>query len=656
MFRKIILCSLAALLLVVNSDPALAAKKKKKKKAPPKPPVVQYVNEDDTFKMEVAFKLGKKNLKRSIDCLDNVPGSIKSTAQGNAFTSYANTIKSLKKKLKKKPSAKLKSQVALYQKMQSSGKAACSKPPFFSLDQYKGNFGRAEAQILCNRFLFGCSPADVDRAVAEGLDAFVNRVTSYVAEPAVDAIEQDLRCDGRIAGEDENNDTCDPYDPNDLYTPGVRYGIYHRVLYGQNRFFERMWMFLHDDRSSVSSNALQGCERHALPTYVDMVRRAALSGSAKEYCGNLVKDHFAFIRYLNLDGSLKFAPNEDAAREVKELACSSPFNLDGTQVYGDFSVAQSALALTGWLIEGRQEYPPGGRTQGYNVCRAGYFEGRHADGPKTLFSDGARPFPITVYDYRDLPYEIFKHPHTAEAWARDLWQEYISPKPSITALENLAKLIREHDFNLIPVMRKIMKSKAMFDPESRNSLFKYPYELLMGLALQTGVPTNYTGDDRPYAFIDRLLGDVGQQPLLAPSVFGWYPEKLAGEFRVLDRRNAIIELFRSDLEDFEREGFNMADKFLQGLVGTANPGLSAAERVADALGIKLNDAQKAELDHFMNFTLDWCWNGRPGCAQGQEYLEVRDLFDPHPAAYPDNVEKLRDLIILLSEQAAYAVK
>ena len=597
----------------------------------------------------------KKTSRHQIHCFETTPGQARVSGGGLLFTSLAEKLRYAKAVHKRKRTAKNARSQDLYTKLLKAGKKACLNLPFRSLDLYRGSFGREQAQTLCNRFLIACSPAEIDQAVADGLDAFVSRVSNYVSEPALDAEQQELRCDGRFA-DNPANETCDALNPNDLYAPGVRYDIYNRLLKSRNRFFERIFLFLSDDRGAINSNALSSCELHALPAYVDTVREASISGSAKEYCREIVKDHLSGIRYLHLDGSDKYGPNEDQARELMELQCMSPTDLDGNPVYADQTVAQMALALTGWLIEGRSEYPAGGDGDGYYVCRAGYFEGRHADGGKQLFSEISGAAPITVHDYRDTPDALFSHPHTAEAWARDIWLEFINPNPSKAALQELAQIIRESDFNLVPVFKRIMKSKAVFAAESKGALFKYPLEIVIGLALQTGIPLTSPDENRNFASLDNLLDRLGQRPLRAPSIFGWYPDLLAGEFRVLDRRNVTVELFNDDLDDLLALGFSFRSSFMSGLQGQSDPAASLVERVSSALGLVLNASQRSTLDTFMNWRLESCWNGRPGCVSGQQYLQVRDVFDPHPNSEERYEERVRDLIIMLAETPEYYVK
>ncbi|MCB0338303.1 MAG: DUF1800 family protein, partial [Bdellovibrionales bacterium] len=324
----------------------------------------QLVEQDDLFDAQVSIKIPSANKKKkkgesssvfSIQCLENTPGKTVLREDGLAFLSYALEANYFNKQRKQKTKQLLRkgknprsnaavksltSKAKLAQAIANAGRSKCVRPAFRSFEAYNGSFGIEEARTICERFMYGCSEAELQQAVAEGLNSFVNRITTYVEDGWLNGTSNDLICDGRLStnrdgSPNEDNESCDSHNPNDLYMPGVRYAWYYRTLYTPNRYFDRVALFLHQERASVNTSVLNSCERHAVLPYIDLVRRAARTGDLRQYCADFTKDHFGAIRYLNLDTSSYIGtPNEDFAREILELLCMSPTDLDGNPWYG----------------------------------------------------------------------------------------------------------------------------------------------------------------------------------------------------------------------------------------------------------------------------------------------------------------------------------
>lgn len=614
---------LLACLVLLHAPLADAAPKSKKKKSE-KPLIIQ---QSDVFANSVTVKVGKKKKNATVYCLDRTPGGVKQSSKGLVFTSFSKSLASLKKK-----GVVSGTKVQMFKALKKQGDKLCVKPDFLSLSKYRGNFGPAQARALFDRFAFGASPERIQQAVAEGLDATVNSLTTYSAEPGLDNIEVSLRCDGRLPG-DPNKETCEG--PNDLYFPGVRFALYYRYWYSQNPLFEKLFQFVHDERLSASANALDGCERYALVNHIDMIRRLVRGGSYVDYMREWNSDLMGHLEYLDGASNRGDNPNENYAREFWELGTVGPTDLNGNPVYSDNDIAQAALAFSGWKVY--YDNP----TQ---TCVRSYSPDLHAPGPKVIFQ--GTPYQATVYDAEDVLRATFNHPRTAEGLAEDLWKEFINPFPTPRAIRELADVIRGNNFNLLATVKTMMLSQAVQAERSKKSLIKHPVDLLFGFLRTTGIPLNNAN----YWFFESRLDQMGQVPLLPPTIFGWNPERLAGEAFVLEWRNTSLLLVLQDAEQMRDQGFDFKERFLTGLPTTSAPSLAVIDRMSEQLNINLTSGQRAVLDQYMNYTRQNCYQD----CNGQETHVVRDVFDG--ALDGDGEFKLRGLLNILATSNEYRMK
>jgi hypothetical protein len=209
-------------------------------------------------------------------------------------------------------------------------------------------------------------------------------------------------------------------------------------------------------------------------------------------------------------------------------------------------------------------------------------------------------------------------------------------------------MIRDNNYNLLPVFKRIMLSKALYAENSRNSLIKHPMDLVIGFVKTTGFPLNY----RNY---DTLMSRMEQQVLNPNTVFGWDERYLSGQQLQIEWWNVLIDYFINvDIEDLKTDnGYSYYDRFVADLhAGGKRTSADVIDRVARDLGAPITAAQKAELDQMMNYYLST--SGCPGSCSGQPYRLVRDIYDTDPAADESKTDwngqrRLRMLIAALME-------
>lgn len=618
---------------------AAQAKKKKDKNPNSKYPQGVIVQADEVFSITVQVASGKKkNKSYTVYCKDDAGGMVANRGGNLIFSTFPKLIKFYKKK-----GSKGRPKVELYNKLKKASGPGCKKPDFLSLERYTGPFGPEQARILWDRFAFGGSPQDIAQSVQAGLDGTINRLMTVISEPQLDIDEAELRCDGLLA-DHENNRNCDPEDFNDVYFPGVRYALVHRFRHTANPYFHKLWMFLHDERITASSSAVGGCDAHALIPYVEYLKRAAFSGDYAQAIMDATNDHVFHLAYLDGDsnwGGLGNTPNENMAREILELVTIGPLNLDGQPNYGDYDIAQVALALTGHTIESyylNEQW----------VCLSGFSEGLHAQGPKVVFS--GTPQQSIVYNKFDLVNALKQHPRLAEHLAEDIWKEFIGPFHTPSAIRELAAIIRNAGYNLHTAMGRVMASRAVFAARNRKALIKHPVDALIGFLRTTQLPFDYWD-------MDHQLEHLSQRPLRPSTVFGWNEKALAGEQYVLEWRNVILEMMTTGDWYFEEEDFDLHARFVAPVQNDPHPSRALIDRIAGELNVTLTQAQRDHLDVYMNFERRECWgpgDDHPDCVAGNTHKLDREAFDPHPDGEWNY--KLRGLISIIAQLPEYRMK
>lgn len=639
-WRLLLVFTLTVLIVNISPTDSWAAKKKKKKSGGAIP-----VEAGDTYKVKVKYKVknSKKTKSKNVDCYKGKSGVV---SKGK-FVSYA---------VKQKKASGAKQE--LFKALSKAGAKGCKLsnspsspaspkyPEYLSLKAYDGPFGMAEAQRLYDVFGFGSTLEQRAQAVSIGLDKTVAQLTTYVPEPEIEAVAKDLECDGKIAGKDKDNTNCSPSNPNDLTIEGTRYAELYRFIYSKNQFFERLFFFLSDERMAISASVLSSCDRYALLDYISDLRQTTISGNYRFYMERMNENRLMQV-WLDGYSNSGFNPNENYGREFWELGTVGPTGLDGKKVYSDIDIANSALAFSG-LTSGYKEI------NGYGVCYGGFASYLHASGPKVVFA--GTPYQAVVYDANDMVEATFANPRVAEDIAEDIWAEFINPYATASDIIELAKIIRENNYNLIPVFQRIMKSKAFYAAQSRKSLIKHPVEFVVGFLRATKIPISISK-------VSNIVGnDLLQKIFGAPTVFGWDPKDLAAEARILGGRNAILDITKESSDNLEKEGYDLHAALLGGLpVSGKSDSEATIERMAQLLGVDLNATQVATLKTYMDFNLYPCsWNqskckNGAGYQGGNEYYIVNEPYSVNEL-FEDWEYKLRGLLTILGQLPQYRSK
>ena len=194
------------------------------------------------------------------------------------------------------------------------------------------------------------------------------------------------------------------------------------------------------------------------------------------------------LSFLDAGVNVKGSPNENFAREIMEL-----FTL-GVGHYTEKDIREAARAFTGW---------------NYKDLTFVVNQNQHDGGDKTVLG---RTGPFNGVGVVDI---LLEHPTDAFIAAK-IYRYFVHDSPSPKLVKALAKLLRDNNFEIAPLMQTIFLSRDFYSPQSVGTHIKSPVQLAvstyrkLGLSRIPGVPDFNTAT--------RALGQHLFNP---PTVAGW---------------------------------------------------------------------------------------------------------------------------------------
>jgi uncharacterized protein (DUF1800 family) len=224
----------------------------------------------------------------------------------------------------------------------------------------------------------------------------------------------------------------------------------------------------------------------------------------------------AMLIYLDGAQNRKGAPNENFAREVMEL-----FTL-GQGNYSEADIKEVARAFTGWSADP-------------DVGEFRFRRNQHDDGEKVIFGQRGK------FNGDDVITMLLKRDETSEFIVGKLWLEMVSPDLEAAEVKRIARVWRDANYEIKPMLRAMLLSDAFWSPQHRAVLVKSPAELVVGSLRQFQFEVE---DAAPFAVIMRQLG---QDLFGPPNVKGWPGgDAWLNTTTLLARKGFLNRLFRAD--------------------------------------------------------------------------------------------------------------
>ena len=250
---------------------------------------------------------------------------------------------------------------------------------------------------------------------------------------------------------------------------------------------EKMTLFWH---GHFTSSPEKGTTAQELFKQNQLFREYAL-GNVRDLTLHVSQDP-AMLRYLDNNVNQRAHPNENYARELMEL-----FTL-GIGNYTEQDIRESARAFTGWTF--RRE-PDGTGAFEFN-------RNQHDDGTKTFLGRTGN------FDGADIVRIIFEQPASARWFATKLLAFFVYMEPEPQLVDQVAALLRSHNFEMRPVMATLLASNVFFSDRAYRALVKSPVEYVVGTHQLLGVPNVV-----PVEL--AALRAMGQMLFYPPNVKGW---------------------------------------------------------------------------------------------------------------------------------------
>jgi uncharacterized protein (DUF1800 family) len=341
------------------------------------------------------------------------------------------------------------------------------KSPLSQCDFGSRGWNRRDAGHLARRTGFGASNADIDRAFGDGPEATIERLLAEQSE-AADFLARDAALH-RVA-----MDSADIVD--------LRAWWANRMLYSANPLVEKLSLFWHSH--FATSNAKVRSVRQ-MEAQNALFRRYAL-GSFRALLQAVARD-VAMLVWLDGNANRRRQPNENYARELFEL-----FAL-GVGNYSEGDIKEAARAFSGWHVRKGEFW--------YNSLQ-------RDNGEKTVFGETGN------FDGDDIADLSLKQDAAPRFLAKKLLHFFVTPSAPDEVVAELAACIRENDYEMKPVLRRLFSSTIFFAPEARHSIIKSPADFVLGSqrTLETRVNLRESVN---------LMTQLGQSLFEPPTVEGW---------------------------------------------------------------------------------------------------------------------------------------
>ena len=220
---------------------------------------------------------------------------------------------------------------------------------------------------------------------------------------------------------------------------------------------------------------------------IDLFERRA-TGSIRDLAIEVAQNP-AMLYFLDAQYNVKGAPNENFAREVMEL-----FTM-GVGNYTEMDVREGARAFTGWYFDNLT----------FKIN-----DDKHDHGAKTFLGRTGD------FDGVDAIRIIFEQPVTAEYLAAKIYRFLVRDEVSPELKRKLGAVLRDHDYQVKPLLDVIFSSKDFYSQASYGNHIKGPVEHLVAMMKHLGV------DEIPgVPDFNQSTIAMGQHLLNPPSVAGW---------------------------------------------------------------------------------------------------------------------------------------
>ncbi len=257
--------------------------------------------------------------------------------------------------------------------------------------------------------------------------------------------------------------------------------------------------------------------------YFEMLREHAL-GNYKAMIKALTLDP-AMLLFLNGTLNHKDAPDENYARELQELFC---IGKGPNSKYTERDVQLAAKILTGWVINWDDDIMKEGRAGTYffppihdtsdkefsEFYGNRVIEGRSGERGKEELDE----LLDMIFDNEETAYYICRRIYTFFVYGE------IDANTEERVIKPLAKIFRESNYEIKPVLEALFQSEHFFHPLNQGAQVKNPTDLLLAAWRTFEMPTELDDSSKTTQLHISMLwqmANMGMEIGDPPSVAGW---------------------------------------------------------------------------------------------------------------------------------------
>lgn len=388
----------------------------------------------------------------------------------------------------------------------------------FSPEKFTGAIDDLALKHLLKRTLLGFTIGEFKKLKSRSLNSLIDELVAPNPIPAppvnfYESVQKDTT--GVALGSTWVNATYGDGNINFRRRQSLRAWWLDQMLFQKNSIEERMILFWHNHFAteiSAYDDARYGFKHQGV------IRKFAL-GNFKDFVKAITIDP-AMLVYLNGVRNSKTAPDENYARELQEL-----FTLGKgpNSKYTEDDVKSAAKILTGFRVTRDTQVVTFSESSHDTTDKvfSSFFGGKvikgrtGQDGQKELDDLLAMIFQqqeVSLFIVRKLYIFFFYYDITDEAE-----KQFIVP---------LAKIFRDSNYEMIPLLKAMFSSIHFFDSELRGAIIKSPIDHMVGITrlMEPVWPVKNDTLYEYYLFGNDLLGaaDRSQQVLGdPPNVAGW---------------------------------------------------------------------------------------------------------------------------------------
>ncbi|MBS3915142.1 MAG: DUF1800 domain-containing protein [Bacteroidetes bacterium] len=509
------------------------------------------------------------------------------------------------------------------------------------LAKYSGSWTQAEAKHLLSRTLFGFKTSELASFTSKGLDTAVADILNVSSTAPNPPLNNYSSADPNVPlGSTWVNANQDP-----TYNPQRRTSFktwWTSLLIQQDAtILEKMVLFLHNHFATQTETI---DDPRMIYNHNAMLRANAL-GNFKSLVKLVTKDAGMLI-YLNGALNTKAAPDENYARELQELFCVGK---GPDSKYTEDDVKAAARVLTGWRV-----------TRGANPVIVSFDSTKH-DATDKVFSSFYSNATVTGetgstagdLELDDLLNMIFSVDEVAKFICRKLYRFFvyyeIDADTETNVIIPLANHFRTNNYDLKPVLEKLLLSEHFYDMANRGCYIKTPMDHVVGFARQTemafpdtskGVMVQYDHWALWYYYSAIIGLDIGDPP----NVAGWqayYQEPQYYEMWInsdsLPKRNQFTDYLL--FAGYSKSGYTTKASVLDMADRTSDP-QTADTLVADSLALLLPMDASSSLKASVKSAL------LPGGIPDYNWKDAWNTYKSNPGN-TTNTKNVENLLILM---------